>query len=886
MRRPPCRMAVCGSGASEVVSQEDPEAGGLPGEVITYTRDRLGAPVKTSGVDLYVADNVYTDFGQPSHVRLGDSTNEVQAIYAYDEHTLRLTGRSIHRSKGIGPLIDETRYTYDDAGNPLSAVNKQSETGNTVTDAQCYRYDGLARLVNAWTAAGDCPGASTTQPTAGGVSNTVGSYWQTYSYSAIGDREQLVEHSANGGADITTTYTNGTSSGGQPHTLTETKGGGDPTKFVYDVAGNLLSRTAASGNNQTLTWDAEGRLAHVTTTGANAGTTKYLYDADGNQLIRRDPGRTSLFVGDSEIVVNTGVSPAVVLGAVRNYSHGGAGVVAIRSTLPGGGTSYLFNDRHGTASLSIDTSTQLVSRKQYKPYGEDRANANPTAWPDFTRGYLHAPKDAATGYTDLGARKYDPVLGRFISADPLLQPANLNELGGYTYAGDNPITLSDPSGLAGDTGDGSGNGVRFNPDTGAVIGGGTGNVYDGTDKATNPGGNNNGGGNDDKQVNLSDQPVDVPEALKQVLPDYQYQYKDYTVGKLAEFASKSNDNWYLLCAHMASDSTECLGSNPFARKRSRTESLLITAAIVGAIIVPLVCTVAAAGCVSAAMAIADGEAAAIMYGGGSVLGAGGAVTGAAAGSKLLSAACSFSGNTKVLLPDGTTKAIEDVEAGDEVLAADAEDGEQGARAVQKLWVHDDDLYVLTIDGNRLVTTEDHPFWNVTDRRWEGAEELDRGDLVRTPTGTARVDGFDISDHRYASAYNLTVADLHTYYVLAGNVPVLVHNVGCGPSSYFRGARGGAPSFVPRPNDYKVDPTTGFVKETHGVSLFDNADSISSKGFEPHGLDMDSVPGTLRIIQRGRDLNHYEIVPAPGANLTPERYTEELSKIKCMCGGGG
>jgi hypothetical protein len=92
--------------------------------------------------------------------------------------------------------------------------------------------------------------------------------------------------------------------------------------------------------------------------------------------------------------------------------------------------------------------------------------------------------------------------------------------------------------------------------------------------------------------------------------------------------------------------------------------------------------------------------------------------------------------------------------------------------------------------------------------------------------------------------------------------------------------------VPRPNDYKVDPATGFVKETHGVSLFDNPESISSKGFEPHGLDMESVPSTLRIIQRGRDLNHYEIVPAPGANLTPERYTEELSKIQCMCGGGG
>jgi hypothetical protein len=134
--------------------------------------------------------------------------------------------------------------------------------------------------------------------------------------------------------------------------------------------------------------------------------------------------------------------------------------------------------------------------------------------------------------------------------------------------------------------------------------------------------------------------------------------------------------------------------------------------------------------------------------------------------------------------------------------------------------------------------------------------------------------------------NLTVADIHTYYVLAGNTPVLVHNDGCGPASFYRGAKDGGPSFVPRPNDYKVDPTTGFVKETHGVSLFDNPGSITSRGLEPHGIDPATMPNTLRVIQRGRDLNHYEIVPAPGANLTPARYGEELSKIRCMCGGGG
>lgn len=115
-------------------------------------------------------------------------------------------------------------------------------------------------------------------------------------------------------------------------------------------------------------------------------------------------------------------------------------------------------------------------------------------------------------------------------------------------------------------------------------------------------------------------------------------------------------------------------------------------------------------------------------------------------------------------------------------------------------------------------------------------------------------------------------------MLAGETPVLVHNAN--PGECFRGAKAGElPTFVPRPNDYKVDAETGFVRETHGVSVFDDAGSVTAKGFIPHQIDEASFPETLRVIQRGKDPRHFEIVPAPGANLTPKRYTQELSKIK-------
>ena len=73
-------------------------------------------------------------------------------------------------------------------------------------------------------------------------------------------------------------------------------------------------------------------------------------------------------------------------------------------------------------------------------------------WPDTSRGYLGQPAEPSVssdggGYDDLGARKYDPVLGRFISADPVLEAGDPEQLGGYTYAADNPVAGSDPDGL-------------------------------------------------------------------------------------------------------------------------------------------------------------------------------------------------------------------------------------------------------------------------------------------------------------------------------------------------------------------------------------------------------------------------------------------------------
>lgn len=61
--------------------------------------------------------------------------------------------------------------------------------------------------------------------------------------------------------------------------------------------------------------------------------------------------------------------------------------------------------------------------------------------------FLGAVRDASTGLTLLGARYYDEVLGQFVSVDPLLDTGVPAQFNAYSYAFNNPVTLSDPSGM-------------------------------------------------------------------------------------------------------------------------------------------------------------------------------------------------------------------------------------------------------------------------------------------------------------------------------------------------------------------------------------------------------------------------------------------------------
>ncbi|MFE2615823.1 RHS repeat-associated core domain-containing protein [Micromonospora chalcea] len=227
--------------------------------------------------------------------------------------------------------------------------------------------------------------------------------------------------------------------GTHPHAVTTiTNSGANTTTatYTYDETGNTKTRPGPTGN-QTLTWDPENHLA---TTQDTTGTTSYLYDADGNRLIRKDPTGATLYLpGGTEVR-----KPTSGAATATRYYTGPGGTIATRTST--GTLHWIASDHHGTAETTITSTDLTASRRRSHPFGTERGTTTGT-WPaTMDKGFVGGTKDN-TGLTHLGAREYDPSLGRFISVDPIINLTDPQQWNGYAYAHHNPATSSDPSGL-------------------------------------------------------------------------------------------------------------------------------------------------------------------------------------------------------------------------------------------------------------------------------------------------------------------------------------------------------------------------------------------------------------------------------------------------------
>src|SRR5688500_12228725 len=100
-----------------------------------------------------------------------------------------------------------------------------------------------------------------------------------------------------------------------------------------------------------MTWDPEG---HLETSTDNTGETQYIYDADGNRLVRRDSTGRTLYLPGQEIRYTTNTDTTT---CTRYYTFAGS-VVASRTAT---GLTWLSADHQGTALVAIQAASQQAT---------------------------------------------------------------------------------------------------------------------------------------------------------------------------------------------------------------------------------------------------------------------------------------------------------------------------------------------------------------------------------------------------------------------------------------------------------------------------------------------------------------------------------------------
>ncbi|MGY4739514.1 polymorphic toxin-type HINT domain-containing protein [Streptomyces sp. ATMOS53] len=702
---------------------EQPALGGLPAEVVTSNYDGGGLLwTMNAESDPLISDTRYDHYGRNTVFEYGDFAQHMRTTSVYDDHTGKLTDAYTDRDKAP-QRIEDSHYTYDPAGNITQIATNYGQDAARTSDTQCFALDGLARITEAWTNTGSTCAAAPSDAVVGGQDP----YWTTYAYDALGNRKTETQHKTAGGPAADTVRAYAEPDAGTHNLPGVTQTGTDPHTETYTyTAGNTETRTFKQGGTTTvgqdLDWDDEGHLKSVT---GNGQTTSYTYDVDGQRLTRTDSTGTTLYLpGGNELQVDKAGKAT----GTRYYSTG-TQTVAMRT---GGKLTFLLADHHGTTTTQVTAdATQAITRRKTGIFGTPRgAQVGPWAG---DKGFIGGTKDADTGLTHLGAREYDPAIGRFISVDPLMDLTDPQQAHGYTYASNNPVALSDPSGLKQmfDNSGGTAKGAR-EVDNSPI----TDDVQDLLTEfyECGPNGICPGDGYWDTSYMEDTGKHSACFGRTGCQKAYQYLIKDDAD---VEQAKK------IAATYCVDHFDECLADEESFERGKRFEEYR-----------------------SAILPIPEG---------------GGIGRGL---SRDLKASCKcFLAGTDVLMADGSTKDIEDVDLSDEVLATDPETGKTAARKVTRLIRTEGDKYfnelsIATDNGiEKLTATHEHPFWSPSEHDWVPAGRLEPGMTLRTDEGHTVIVAGNRAFIQQARTYNLTVDDLHTYYVLAGQTPVLVHNSG-------------------------------------------------------------------------------------------------------------
>jgi RHS repeat-associated protein len=342
-------------------------------------------------------------------------SNGVTIDYGYD-----IVGRTqtIHAYTGTNLL--DLLYTYDAAGNITHIQNNyQSALGEWITSPESYTYDDVNRLLSA--------------------SNGFGTILYEY------DSQKRLSVDENGQI---TSYT-------YDYDVLLSAG---TTTYTYDANGNTLTKSA--DYEWVYYYDNANRLTQVDRNGQMFA--HYMYNGNGNRIKKvewsddlQDYETTYYIYSGINVVYEENDTGTAV------YVYGPAGRIAKKTTINNEtATSYYIIDHLGSTRLITDETGNPLTSVAFYPFG------TLCDYTGFTQSFLFTGKEKdATGLYYFNARYYDPETGRFITRDPyswlpddprftstsqptvkwLINPQRFDR---YSYAQNNPLRYTDPTGLS------------------------------------------------------------------------------------------------------------------------------------------------------------------------------------------------------------------------------------------------------------------------------------------------------------------------------------------------------------------------------------------------------------------------------------------------------
>jgi RHS repeat-associated protein len=415
----------------------------------TYAYDALNRVTSVKQPDATIVSYGYDPVGNRAALTYPGGT---VVSYTYDP-----ANRLASAADSTGSIA---KYAYDPANNLLKVTypNTASET---------YSYDAANRL----TQVANAFAGSSTPPL-----NPVTKF--TYVLDAVGNRTKVTD-----GGGIVTTYGYFTN-----NQLGYVRQGTTVTGFRYDPAGNRILAWNTNGpaivSRDSYAYDKDDRLTldkHYSGSSKTTAKITYVYDGNGNRTnMSAGAGTRSYFFDGANRLIGITGGPTVTFAydgdgnrvAQGSYSY----VNDVANSLPvvlqesgddgpiryeygrrlvlqnnAFGTYFYQHDGLGSVAGLTDFTGNLKVNYAYDAWGNIAPNA-PLDVVGTTNKFRYTGEalDPSTGFYYLRARYYDPTVGRFLTVDPkLTNPAQTesNSLR-YEYAGNNPVTRVDPSGLS------------------------------------------------------------------------------------------------------------------------------------------------------------------------------------------------------------------------------------------------------------------------------------------------------------------------------------------------------------------------------------------------------------------------------------------------------